>query len=78
MSHEIAPLAGGRYLRLRASKDPAASGVQLQAEASDDLQTWTTSETVIEQDDESVFVARDLVPQTAAPRRFLRLKASME
>lgn len=78
VSHEIAPLAGGRYLRLRASKDPAASGVQLQAEASDDLQTWTTSETVIEQDDESVFVARDLVPQTAAPRRFLRLKASME
>lgn len=67
----LTPAVNGSTLEWAVPKRPGVRGAVFDAEVSDDLLNWTTSERTVEVDDEAVFRARDnkSVPSGA---RFLR------
>lgn len=69
--------AGGRYLRLSATRDPNTSGVALSVEGtSDPAGAWSTDGLVIEQNTSTLLQVRDGVQISAGAKRMLRLRAT--
>ena len=71
--------SGSGYLTITVSKNPSAVDLTMTAEISGDLtdpSSWSSDRTVILQNDEAIFKARDSVPLTDARTRFIRLKVS--
>lgn len=66
----VAPAAG--FLKLTATKNPAATDITWAAEACDDLITWLPAN--IDTNTSTNFAASDTVPIAGAEKRFMRLK----
>jgi hypothetical protein len=64
---------GETYLTITANKNPNATDIQYSAEVSADLHNWSNDVTIL-QNDTATFTARDNVPISATPRRFIRLR----
>ena len=69
-----------RYPRLSVARDPAATGVTLHGESSDNLTdgSWSTARMVVEEDSPGLFRVRSMDPASSTPQRFLRLDFSAD
>lgn len=67
------------YLRLTAERNPAASGLQMVVEGTDDpgpVGAWSTLGLIIEQNSATLLQVRDNTPIAPGAKRMLRLKAT--
>jgi hypothetical protein len=64
------------HLALSAPRNPEATDLIFEVQASDDLQTWTTDSIVVDQSAAPTFRAHDTA-SADSPARFLRLRISM-
>ena len=73
---DFAQVGDGKYLRLRVPKNPAATNLSYFIEVSNDLQegSWSSLQTIIEEDEATHLTVRDHVEVSAAERRFIRLR----
>jgi DNA/RNA endonuclease G (NUC1) len=62
------------HLRLTAPRNPNATDVTFSGIVSGDLITWTTNDTVVDQNTPTVFQIHDGVPVTGGTNRFIRLR----
>jgi autotransporter-associated beta strand protein len=70
-------VGASRYLRISVPKNPAATNLTFAAELSENAASWSGTGVVIEENTTDRFTARDSVPAGTAPRRFIRLKVTV-
>lgn len=78
-SADIPPVSqsmDGDYLTLSATKNSAATDLIWSAETSENLENWGAATVITDTADH--FVARDTVAQSAAAKRFIRLRVTIE
>ena len=66
-----------KYLRLTIPKNPAATDITYEIQATGDLSTpanWSSSGLIIEEDTSTTLRVRDSVPMAPGPPRFMRVK----
>ncbi|MDZ4405261.1 Calx-beta domain-containing protein [Prosthecobacter sp.] len=76
---EFAPSSGETYLRLSISKNPAATDVLFEVQATGNLAdplSWSSAGLVIEEDTPTTLRVRDVVPASAGQSRFMRVKVT--
>jgi hypothetical protein len=73
---DFAQVGDGKYLRLRVPKNPAATNLSYFIEVSNDLQegSWSSLQTIIEEDEATHLTVRDHVAVAAGASRFIRLR----
>ena len=79
MTCDFANVAGDGHLRLTVARNPAATNLAYQVQASGTLEpdSWSDAGIVIEEDLPDRLVARDPVPVSAAARRFMRVRVEV-
>ncbi|MFN0077536.1 MAG: Calx-beta domain-containing protein [Prosthecobacter sp.] len=78
---EFAPSSGETYLRLTVSKNPAATDVLFEVQATGNLAdplSWSSAGLVIESDTSTQLIVRDSVPASAGQSRFMRVKVTRQ
>ena len=76
----LTTLGTNQYLRVTVPKNPLAADATITVGASFELApaTWSTADLVIEQDTATTLQVRDSLPAASAPRRFLRVKVTLD
>ncbi len=76
---DLVTLGPDRFLRVTVPKNPAATDITITVEASPEVQpaTWSPSGLVTETNTTTLLRVRDGVPADSAPRRFLRVRVSL-
>lgn len=77
VTQDIVLSGGERYLRLTVPKNPSATDVSFEVEATGtvtDSGSWSSAGLVTETNSPTVLVVRDAVPLSSASRRFMRVK----
>lgn len=77
LTQDIVLNGGERYLRLTVPRNPAATDVGFEVQATGnvaDSGSWSSSGLVVETSTSTLLVVRDIVPLSAASRRFMRVK----
>lgn len=79
------PVAGGvatigtdRYLRISVAKNPVATNLTFAAELSENVSNWSGAGVEEEENSIDRFTARDSVPTSSSPARFIRLKVMVK
>jgi autotransporter-associated beta strand protein len=77
--HDIEPVGADHHLRLTVPKNPAATNLTYTVEVCGDLESgsWSSAQTVIEENSATLLRVRDTVDADTANRRFIRLKVSV-
>jgi hypothetical protein len=68
-----------QFLRVSIAKDPAAVDAAVTVEASPEVSpaSWSTAGLIVESETPSLLQVRDSVPLSTAPRRFLRIRVTL-
>ncbi|HEX7262390.1 MAG TPA: autotransporter-associated beta strand repeat-containing protein, partial [Luteolibacter sp.] len=72
--HEFESLGDGKHLRIIVPKNPAATNLTYTVETGGALNDWSAATTTIESNTATQLIVRDNVTQSAASRRFIRVK----
>lgn len=81
VSYDWAEVDGEHYLRISIPKNPEATNMRFEAQATSDLgslPSWTSDGLVIEADTPTLLRVRDHVPLSDGGRRFMRVRVWME
>ncbi|MFZ4763866.1 MAG: hypothetical protein ACOYMN_02840, partial [Roseimicrobium sp.] len=79
IARDVATVGSESYLRLTVAKNPAASDVTFEVQATgalNDANSWSSDGLVIEENTASTLRVRDVVPLSTSSARFMRVRIS--